>query len=107
MANRETDQPLPTDPVGECVQDDLIRAFEESKRIGIERYGQPLHTFNGRDAGRDATEELVDLFVYLRQLRLEHAALRAIVLEVKEHHRCPQFTLEPCRVCVATAAVKP
>jgi len=39
----------------------------ERKKIGVERYGQPLQAHNGRDALRDAREEVLDLLVYLRQ----------------------------------------
>ena len=38
--------------------------------------GLSLTTFNGRDAEKDAIEELVDLSVYLTQLRMEHQAYR-------------------------------
>lgn len=65
---REGDtQPLPTasnTPImHELVQADLA----ERLRVGIERYGQPLQAFNGRNALRDAYEEVLDLAVYLRQ----------------------------------------
>lgn len=39
--------------------------------IGIQRYGHPLQTFNGRDAQIDAYEESLDLSNYLGQLTLE------------------------------------
>lgn len=73
---REGDQPLPT-PGRECVQDALIAEIEQRKQLGIQRYGQPLMTHNGRDAIRDAREEAVDLAVYLMQIELEVRDLRA------------------------------
>jgi hypothetical protein len=45
------------------VQQDL----EARLQVGIKRYGQPLQPHNGRDALRDAYEEVLDLAVYLRQ----------------------------------------
>ena len=53
--------------------------FEKQIAKGIEKYGVVLTTFNGRDAGKDAIEELVDLSVYLTQLRMEHQAYREIL----------------------------
>ena len=53
--------------------------FEKQIAKGIEKYGVVLTTFNGRDAGNDAIEELVDLSVYLTQLRMEHQAYREIL----------------------------
>lgn len=57
---------------------------------GIEQYGTTLQTHNGRDANRDALEELIDAFQYVVQLRLErealtdeNAALRARVAELE------------------------
>ena len=34
---------------------------------GTQEYGEPLTTFNGRDALMDAYEEAMDLCLYLRQ----------------------------------------
>jgi hypothetical protein len=72
---RPGDQPLPTGGQ-ECVQDELIRLIEERKQLGIQRYGSPLMTHNGRDAGRDAVEEALDLTVYSMQVALELRDLR-------------------------------
>lgn len=44
---------------------------------GIRTYGHTLKTFNGRDAGQDAAEELIDAFCYLVQLQMEHRDLLA------------------------------
>ena len=38
---------------------------------GHAKYGKRLHTFNGRNAARDAMEELVDAFQYVTQLEFE------------------------------------
>ena len=38
---------------------------------GIETYGQPLATHNGRDAQRDMTEEILDFCQYQQQRVME------------------------------------
>lgn len=73
---RPGDQPLPT-AGRECVQDALIAQIEQRKQLGIERYGRPLETHNGRNAVQDALEEAIDLAVYLKQVELEMRDLRA------------------------------
>ena len=75
MANEPTkqrpgDQPLPRGGQ-RCVQDRLIAEIEQRKQLGIQRYGQPLMTGNGRDAVRDAWEEAIDLAAYLTQVMME------------------------------------
>lgn len=68
---REGDQELPVgndQPViHHLVQEDLQKRLE----LGISRYGQPLQPFNGRDALRDAYEEILDTAVYLKQMIVE------------------------------------
>lgn len=46
--------------------------FIERERLGVESYGTPLHTHNGRDALVDAYEELLDAFMYLTQYGSEN-----------------------------------
>ena len=53
--------------------------FERQIAKGMDKYGVVLSTFNDRDAGKDAIEELVDLSVYLTQLRMEHQAYRELL----------------------------
>lgn len=72
------EQPPPKD--GQTVvmpelKNEFLFLLEERWRVGVERYGKPLQTFNGRDAGRDAVEEWFDLGIYLKQLRMEHEQL--------------------------------
>lgn len=89
---REGDQTLP-DGGGDCVQDEALAALgaamhqmQESKRVGQERYGSVLRTFNGRRGIRDVLEEARDLFVYLTQVEMEVRAdeseLRQVIVEV-------------------------
>lgn len=56
--------------VGE-VREWIKRALVERTEVGVERYGQPLHTHNGRDAGADAEQEALDLLQYLQQMIME------------------------------------
>lgn len=50
-----------------------VLAAELRKRAqhGRRKYGDSLHTHNGRDALRDAWEEAIDLMAYTMQMRLE------------------------------------
>ena len=60
----------------------IIRAMTESKRVGIERYGQPLHTFDGRLNIRDLADELRDAFVYISKLQMTAEADKATLVEM-------------------------
>jgi len=91
LKQRPGDQPLPT-PGRECVQDALIAAIQQRRDLGVQRYGSPLMTHNGRDALRDAWEESIDLAAYLTQMRMERADLesergryRAAIVEALSH----------------------
>lgn len=98
---REGDQPLPIPTQGEYVQDRiidkierlrpqigdeqadlLIAQMEESKRVGTQRYGTPLQTFNGRDCLQDAIDESRDLNVYLNSMQQAREAQREDLIEV-------------------------
>lgn len=78
---REGDQPLPTTG-RECVQDLIIAEMQESKRVGMSRYGSTLRTFNGRRSIQDVAEEVRDLHVYLTQVRAESEADRETLVSV-------------------------
>ena len=43
----------------------LVPLMEERRRLGIERYGQPLQRGDGRDHRADAAQEILDAAVYL------------------------------------------
>jgi hypothetical protein len=64
------DQPLP-EPGQLNVQEVLSKALLERMQYGIDKYGSPLETFNGRDPVRDVWEELLDALTYMTQVRLE------------------------------------
>lgn len=57
------------------VIDSLKHALDERAEKGCCKYGERLHTHNGRDADRDAWEELLDLVIYQRQAILERDQL--------------------------------
>ena len=55
--------------VADQVKARFCHYIDERTAIGVEKYGEPLRTFNGRDAVRDFTEELVDALQYQEQDR--------------------------------------
>lgn len=60
------------------MHDLVIRDMGARKKFGLEKYGTILQPFNGRNALKDAYEEILDLAVYLRQklfeLEMENAS---------------------------------
>lgn len=75
-----SEQPMPTaggidvTPVARAT---FLRMLLDREVRGIETYGTTLQTFNGRDAVRDALEELIDAWQYLVQISLELDEIRA------------------------------
>lgn len=51
----------------------VIAGIMERDRVGRQRYGQSLHTFDGRDTGQDAWEEVLDLAQYAMKWSIEAA----------------------------------
>jgi hypothetical protein len=76
-------------PVHDDVLDSLVKYFVDRKALGIERYGQALHTFNNRDSARDSIEEALDLIVYLHQFFAENRILMGILRELLEVYILP------------------
>ena len=66
-------QPDPA-PGQEDVVDLVLEDIEERVRMGREKYGTKLMTFNGRDPLVDAYQEALDLVFYLRQAIAERDA---------------------------------
>lgn len=84
---REGDsQPMPKAVEGDVMHEVVIKALEDRLAVGIKRYGQPLRAWNGRDAAQDAFEEVLDLSVYLAQVRVEMAEMREIITEMVMVH---------------------
>lgn len=108
LRQRPGDQQLPEPGRGPLMHDQVIAELRSvygdmpgtegacadllaRQQLGISRYGRPLQAHNGRNALRDAYEELLDFLVYARQAREEElpgsiklvetyfAAMRAVV----------------------------
>lgn len=78
------DQPQPTQNEKPSVWPLVVKDMIDRDFVGRERYGTPLHPFNGRKQLVDAYQEALDLVVYLRaelwereQIDKELAELRA------------------------------
>jgi hypothetical protein len=55
--------------------------MEKSKRVGTERYGQPLMTFDSRLNIQDLAEELRDAFVYISKLQMMAEADKGVLVD--------------------------
>jgi hypothetical protein len=73
-----TDNDLPHADVMQEIIDDLIARRE----LGAIRYGQPLRTFNGRDALVDLQQELLDALVYSGQVMREKDWLKGVLTTI-------------------------
>ena len=60
-------EPPPVPNTNKPVWELVIEDMEARNKFGIEKYGTPLQANNGRNALKDAYEEVLDLAVYLRQ----------------------------------------
>jgi len=70
IENHNTSEPPPK-PGKVVVVDEVIKDMKQRKADGIEKYGRPLETHNGRRALVDAYQEALDLCIYLKQHLLE------------------------------------
>jgi hypothetical protein len=66
--SEHVEQNLPKINDNAYIHDLVCEDHQDRKIIGTERYGTPLQADNGRDALRDAYEEVLDQSVYLRQV---------------------------------------
>ena len=90
---RPGDQPLPTPNDNPGVHSMVIADIEARRALGVSRYGVALQAGNGRDALRDAYEEILDCAAYLRQAIEE----RDMARRVEEGARlCRSSTCPPC-----------
>lgn len=74
-----TEQPIPTPgrvAVAPLLDREYLDLSKKRYEKGVQTYGTPLMTHNGRDAGLDAMEEWYDLGAYLKQQRIEHDDLK-------------------------------
>ena len=80
LATSPDEQALPAkgaENVNERAAALLPELLAARQRIGLERYGRPLETFNGRDVHRDLLEELLDALQYAVQAQMERTDLEA------------------------------
>lgn len=68
LKKREGDQDLPLANNKPVAHDLVIQDLLARKAVGIQRYGQGLQPFNGRDTLRDMYEETLDMAAYFRAL---------------------------------------
>jgi len=68
LRQRAEDQQLPTPNDNPSIHGLVIEDIRERLELGINRYGTPLQAHNGRNALRDAYEEVLDLAVYVKQV---------------------------------------
>jgi len=68
--------------------DDLVSIMQKRDQFGIDKYGVPLSTFNGRSPLNDAFEEALDYAVYMSQAFIEankaNLKCRWIIEELEE-----------------------
>jgi len=86
---KQSKQPMPSvtpnsKPVEERYVVDWVNTKDKQYRKGIETYNTPLMTNNGRDAGQDALDELVDAGRYITQLRMENEQLKVKIEDLEE-----------------------
>jgi hypothetical protein len=63
----------------------LVELLERRQSVGLQRYGRPLETWNGRDAVRDLLEELIDALQYAVQVRMELDDRDAELAHCRDH----------------------
>ncbi len=67
----EVPEPVPSRPVTGPLKQAFADWIDRRTAQGVETYGQPLATHNGRDAERDMLEELLDFCQYQQQRLME------------------------------------
>ena len=71
IADYEYGEPRPIKNDNPAIQQLVIEDIRDRMEHGKRKYGTYLQAHNGRDALRDAYEEVLDLAVYLRQILAE------------------------------------
>jgi len=81
--NEADEQKRPdTDDISADVTSKVVEFIESRQAIGIERYGQTLMTFDGRDHLLDLQQELGDALQYVVAFRMEYAELRLAIQDL-------------------------
>ena len=98
---RAMDTPMPSDGIEDVTRlANLIinETIQHQIGKGKRKYNTTLHTFNGRNAGADLMQEIVDGAMYATQLTIEHqvmmAVLRVIILAGVADHIIPVYLRE-------------
>lgn len=73
-------EPILTDEFLADLPDDVAEALRLRRQFGLDKYGTVLRSHNGRDPMADATQEALDLIVYLRQAVMEGKASGALLV---------------------------
>lgn len=55
------------------IVDEVVSDLKARKQFGVDKYGTPLMSNNGRNALLDAYQEALDLCCYLKQALIEHS----------------------------------
>ena len=97
---------MPTINEGPCIQDLVIADIEKRKEIGIERYGTTLQPFNGRDSGRDAYEEALDLVQYMKQMTIEFKKVIEVMHKITEAVSLTAAHMEAFRMLVELGEIE-
>ena len=93
------DQPPPKPVAGPAIQDLVLVDVAERKRVGIERYGQPVLPHNGRNALVDLYQELLDAVMYTRQLIYEQEHPVVVVPGIHRYELPDTSAPLPCAIC--------
>lgn len=84
---------------GKAIQE-VAETAERQYEKGYAKYKVHLTTFNGRNAAKDAFEEMVDLAQYVKQLELERDALAYYMFMLLDDEnfwrKIPREVLEYC-----------
>lgn len=64
---KEWGEPAPLHNDNPSIHDLVIKDMQSRKELGLAKYGTILQAGNGRNALKDAYEEVLDLAMYLKQ----------------------------------------
>lgn len=67
MQHKEWGEPAPIKNGKPSIHDLVIKDMQSRKEMGLAKYGTILQAGNGRNALKDAYEEVLDLAMYLKQ----------------------------------------
>lgn len=81
MTDYTPGQPMPNAGTGAPIQRLVINDLKKRMELGRKKYGTLLYAHNGRDALKDAYEEVLDLACYLKQVLMEQADTTPIGLD--------------------------